>query len=248
MVGYDDSFEGGSFEILNSYGTQWNDNGFGWISYQAFAETVYYAVEVPPLLLLPHTGRPEVLFNSKIQLLGIDSHALRLKQARGATIGQRTQNGHYSVARPVTEGFGYQILIDNNEPSYVYVLGFDTRKVVDVLFPQTNISPFLDKGSVITLPSDDQTIFFDDSKGADYCCILLSRNPLDIKALKKQIEAEAQKPTYKSFAKCLETLLKDKLAVTLTDNVKYEPQDGSLNLSMKSEQTITTVILQFDHR
>lgn len=33
IVGYDDSKYGGSFELMNSYGTDFGDNGFVWISY-----------------------------------------------------------------------------------------------------------------------------------------------------------------------------------------------------------------------
>jgi hypothetical protein len=33
IVGYDDTKYGGSFELMNSYGTEFGDNGFVWISY-----------------------------------------------------------------------------------------------------------------------------------------------------------------------------------------------------------------------
>ena len=33
VIGYDDTKYGGSFELMNSYGTQFGDNGFVWISY-----------------------------------------------------------------------------------------------------------------------------------------------------------------------------------------------------------------------
>jgi hypothetical protein len=33
IIGYDDTKYGGSFELMNSYGTEFGDNGFVWISY-----------------------------------------------------------------------------------------------------------------------------------------------------------------------------------------------------------------------
>jgi len=33
IIGYDDNKFGGSFEVMNSYGTQFGDNGFVWITY-----------------------------------------------------------------------------------------------------------------------------------------------------------------------------------------------------------------------
>ena len=38
VIGYDDNYMGGSFRILNSYGTDWGDNGYFWISYDDLVE------------------------------------------------------------------------------------------------------------------------------------------------------------------------------------------------------------------
>jgi len=34
IVGYDDNYSGGSFRVLNSYGSDWGDDGFFWIKYE----------------------------------------------------------------------------------------------------------------------------------------------------------------------------------------------------------------------
>jgi hypothetical protein len=34
LVGYDDNYKGGSFRVLNSYGDEWGDNGFFWMTYE----------------------------------------------------------------------------------------------------------------------------------------------------------------------------------------------------------------------
>ena len=39
IVGYDDSRYGGAFKYLNSYGSGWGENGYGWITYTAFDKT-----------------------------------------------------------------------------------------------------------------------------------------------------------------------------------------------------------------
>ena len=36
IIGFDDSKYGGAFEIMNSYGTEWGNGGFFWISYADF--------------------------------------------------------------------------------------------------------------------------------------------------------------------------------------------------------------------
>lgn len=40
VVGYDDTKFGGAFEVMNSYGTNYGDNGFVWIRYKDFSATV----------------------------------------------------------------------------------------------------------------------------------------------------------------------------------------------------------------
>lgn len=40
VVGYDDNKFGGSFEVMNSYGTEYGDEGFVWIRYKDFDATV----------------------------------------------------------------------------------------------------------------------------------------------------------------------------------------------------------------
>jgi hypothetical protein len=49
VVGYDDYKYGGAFQILNSYGSQFGDNGFIWITYSDFAKTMNQAfiIETP---------------------------------------------------------------------------------------------------------------------------------------------------------------------------------------------------------
>ena len=46
LIGYDDNKEGGCFEIINSWGKEWGDNGKIWIKYSDFEKLVYEVYEV----------------------------------------------------------------------------------------------------------------------------------------------------------------------------------------------------------
>jgi C1A family cysteine protease len=46
VVSYDDKRDGGAFELLNSIGTHFGTEGYGWITYKAFEKRVCYAMEV----------------------------------------------------------------------------------------------------------------------------------------------------------------------------------------------------------
>jgi hypothetical protein len=270
VIGYKDDpilQNEGYFEVLDSRGSAWQENGFGKIPYKMFKEQIVYAVEVPPLLELPKIGKGsdtttvQKSFHCKIRLVDEANQKMELKPAfteladknRGAGVGKKTKSSHYIATSVVTKDFGYQVLVDNGAAAYVYILNFDSRKVVDSLFPHNNtVSPYLGAKSGITLPSDDEMIFFDDNKGYDYCCILLSRKPLDMKALKNKIEAEGVKKdsTGKSpfFAKCLETVLGEKLAGIDDGAIQYDKNDQSLNLNVKTEKNIAAMIIEFEHK
>ena len=46
VIGYDDSKYGGAFEVINSWGRQYGNDGFMWIRYEDFAEFTRYAFEL----------------------------------------------------------------------------------------------------------------------------------------------------------------------------------------------------------
>jgi len=56
IVGYDDELYGGAFRVVNSWGTEWGDNGYCWITYEDFqifqeaAFMVYTELKVPDLV------------------------------------------------------------------------------------------------------------------------------------------------------------------------------------------------------
>lgn len=41
VIGYDDNKYGGAFEVMNSWGTEWGDQGFFWIKYEDFNRLVF---------------------------------------------------------------------------------------------------------------------------------------------------------------------------------------------------------------
>ena len=52
VVGYDDSRYGGSFQLMNSWGSRWGEDGFTWIRYRDFKHFVREAYEMSLILLL----------------------------------------------------------------------------------------------------------------------------------------------------------------------------------------------------
>lgn len=67
VIGYDDNKHGGAFEIMNSWGTTWGNQGFFWIKYDDYAIFTKYAFELvqniqppkpTPVVVNPPTPKP----------------------------------------------------------------------------------------------------------------------------------------------------------------------------------------------
>ena len=46
IIGYDDAYQGGAVEVLNSWGKEWGREGFGWVKYSDLQGILKYAYEI----------------------------------------------------------------------------------------------------------------------------------------------------------------------------------------------------------
>ena len=60
VMAYDDNKAGGAFQIINSWGTAWGNNGFAWIKYDDFFRYVRYACEMVVNIPPPPKPQPEI--------------------------------------------------------------------------------------------------------------------------------------------------------------------------------------------
>lgn len=134
VVGYDDYKYGGAFQILNSYGPEFGDNGFIWITYPDFAKTMNQAfiIETPG-------------YRSNSCLYGDcrDGHSIYKTQDNGFYEGY-TENGYphlfgqfiYSDGSMYVGGWkngrkeGYGLYFDTESSSY-YNVAFSNDVLVD---------------------------------------------------------------------------------------------------------------------
>lgn len=59
VIGYDDSVGGGAYKVLNSWGTNWGDGGYGWISYDAFSRLVREAYTAQDVVVNDPRDEPD---------------------------------------------------------------------------------------------------------------------------------------------------------------------------------------------
>lgn len=230
VVGYDDNEMGGAFRIMNSWGTDWGEGGFTWVRYSDFARHVRYGFE---MYLNPtqHTS-PKLSGSLKVRLNSGSDMPLRLSEPDGC--------GIYRVLRSYPSGTQYRVLISNDNPAYIYLIGSDLSCRTDILFPPSpQVSPALVyAANDIAVPDEQWDIRTDNTVGTDYLCVLYSHSSLDIDALSSRIERmEGTFP--QRVAKALGSQ-----AISYA-NISFDPSE--VRFSTNSNNTVVPIIIEIPH-
>lgn len=234
VVGYDDNKYGGAFLIMNSWGNKWGNNGFVWVRYADFCRTVDQAY----IGYLPNSPSP---IDNKNTLSG----KLAIKLSTGAEMqGKLITNSdypHYEMNGSYISGTRYRLIITNNEPAYVYVIGDDLTSNTSLVFPpRDDISPALTyKQSHVAIPNEQWYIEMDNTKGKDYVCILYSKKELDIKSIVQQIKN--RNGTF--YQKVLSALGQD-----ITPKSDLNLTDGQIAFTASTKGTVVPIIAEINHQ
>jgi len=181
VVGYDDDMYGGAFEIQNSWGTNWGNEGYIWIRYGDFAAFVDEAYEVIENLAL---FREATRYAASIQIEVYNNRA-------GMPVTYDSQ-GFYKTNTSYPSGTDFRFLMTNRHPAYVYAFAGDSGTTNTTrIFPLRGVSPVLDyTDSTVAWPGENDWIRLDDTTGTDYLVVLYSKEALDIEAIERRFAGE----------------------------------------------------------
>ena len=182
VIGYDDRLEGGSFQIMNSWGPEWGENGIGWVRYNDFKEFVREAYGIDPM---PKRGAAlNIDFECNIGLVNNDTKQyIPLKAGSGNT---------FTTVTPVRKGTKFKIEIKNAIECYIYLFTPNPAGSSFVLFPYKPIhSPYCGITGYRLFPKG-QSIRADSLGTKDYMGVVVSKEPLDYNALNASINKSTQ--------------------------------------------------------
>jgi Papain family cysteine protease len=182
VIGYDDRVEGGAFQIMNSWGSEWGDNGIGYVRYGDFKDFVREAYGIDPL---PKSGAAlNVDFECAIGLVNVDAKQyIPLKVSSGNTFVNTT---------PIKKGTKFKIELKNALECYTYIFGQETTGTSYVLFPyNASHSPYFGVTGYRLFPRK-QSLQADAVGEKDYMAIVVSKKPLDYNALNAAITKSTQ--------------------------------------------------------
>jgi papain like protease len=184
VVGYDDKKYGGAFLLMNSWGSQWGNNGFAWVRYPDFRYFVREAYGIEPMA---RTGAAaNEAFSCEIGLVAGNNYIpLQVKE-----------NNIFETIDPIPIGTRFKMEVKNTRECYVYVFGKETNGTSYTLFPypqpdeptKTRYSPFCGITGYRLFPKDKSMT--PDSIGTrDEMAVVISKQPLDWYTLNKSISA-----------------------------------------------------------
>jgi len=176
VTGYDDEKYGGSFEVLNSWGSEWGINGYCWIKYRDFEHFVYNGYELIEKVNLTNIND---VYNGSIYLKLLDSSLMEFEKVNGIICSK-------NAYPPKTQ---FEIFITNNTPCYIYCFAIDDQKNFTKIFPKdsliNNIFPY--RKSTLPIPDEFHFLELDDKGTEDYIFILLSKRPVDLSDLTQKM-------------------------------------------------------------
>ncbi|MFT5724843.1 MAG: hypothetical protein ACI9JN_001966 [Bacteroidia bacterium] len=179
VMGFDDNMEGGAFQIMNSWGDRWGDRGFCWIRYSDFEHFTKEAYGLHPM------------GNSKKQ--DPNKLAVAFGLLDNATMNnipvKQVGNTLFRTNNAIAKGTRFKIEVTNSIECYTYVLGEETDGSSYVLFPYSSKhSPYCGITGTRLFPKT-QSLMADDIGSTDRMAVVVSKVPIDVKALNKAMNS-----------------------------------------------------------
>ena len=230
VVGYDDHKHGGAFEIMNSWGTGWGENGYTWLTYEAFNTYVVQGYEMIP----PDPPRPPAVVDM--------GGEIRFKHISGREMpGSKIGTG-FSLASPYPSGTRFRVEIKAEHSAYLYALGGDLSGKFVELFPRSRgVSPHVDGGSTLLMPGPSEDFYtrLNDDTGTDFYVVLYSREMLDIDDITDRMSSSSGNVHAKLRAALGETMVEQ-------DNVEYGA--NGMKFEAKSDgRLVAPIVVAIEH-
>jgi C1A family cysteine protease len=219
----------GAFQIMNSWGPEWGQNGMAWIPYSAFAYFNKEAYAVYP----QGEGTDVKPSRFDVQLGFVENDSKR-------PIALRQKNGRvFRTASPLAKGTAFKVEVTNNVECYTYLFGEETDGTTYVLFPYTEKhSPYCGITGMRLFPKD-HSLVADETGSLDVMAVLITNQPFDY----PKINAALTASTANGLAAKLEAVLGDELM----QNVRYT-EGERIGASAPADRNALAVVLEMEKR
>ncbi|MFL5731110.1 MAG: C1 family peptidase [Cytophagaceae bacterium] len=175
LIGYDDNFEGGSVEIMNSWGEDFGEEGIFWMRYSDFKN---FCREAYGFFPVERKNADNLSFGASVGLLiNKTRDYMALEHSKGYTFTTDEQN----------IGTKFKMEVTNSIACYTYVIGLDTNGESYILFPYTdNHSPYCGITGTRVFPGD-YSMQLDNIGKKDLMAVILTKDAIDINNINDKV-------------------------------------------------------------
>jgi Domain of unknown function (DUF4384) len=149
----------------------------------------------------------------------------------------------YKLDQSYPSGTRFRCYLTNGQPAYVYVIAADKSMETTQLFPFKGGSAAISYAqATVAIPGEQAAIRMDNTPGTDMFCMLYSKEPLDIEAIKRDISAQ----THDSFVVRLCNVLSAKIADP--DDITSWKSECRFEGRLNHGATVLPVFVEITHR
>jgi len=238
VVGYDDSRNGGSFEIINSWGRKWGNGGFIWIPYKAFTDFVMECYEmIENLAAYSDTVKYDGFARMDI---------LEKTNTKSAALVFCPDDGYYKTAGAYSEGTEFHFVVGARENAYVYTFAVSQSSLDGSfyspisVFPPQGVSPLLNyRDSAVILPAEDQAFSLDNKAGTEYLVTLYAKQALNIRNIMRNFVSSNG-----SFGERLSAAVGD----DLLSDISFNETEAAFSVQTDDARAVAALVVAIDHR
>ncbi len=228
VIGYDDYLEGGAFQIMNSWGPAWGENGVAWVRYKDFD---YFNKEAFGLYPMGSANQKnETKLNMKFGIVDNKSGKnIPFVKSKGIL---------FKTEKPIKKGTTFKIESTNSIPCYTYVFSQQTNGSSEVLFPYTQKhSPYCGITGTRLFPKD-HSLEADDIGTKDFMAVVVTKEPIDYIKLNEQFSQASGS----SYAEKIERVLKSEMIKDISLSTS-----STINISCDTKgKNALAVVLEID--
>ncbi|GAA4450166.1 hypothetical protein GCM10023189_10440 [Nibrella saemangeumensis] len=248
VIGYDDNKNGGSFLIVNSWGTGWGNKGYTWGNYEDVVRFTRYAFQtysgnVPnpaPSTIALQSGMDFTLRNgAAMPVYSIQEKGLDTKD------DSQVEMITYRMSQPYVSGTQFKMAVNNNKQAYMYIIGSDDVYRTTKLFPYSgtteNISPIVPQNSNVMLPASNRSFTMDNQVGNDYFLVLVADKELNFEEVVGKIKAAPG-----DFKEKVYSALGSELIAPA--DIQYEPNRVAFQVKGNPKGSIVPLLVMIEHK
>ncbi len=231
LIGYDDDKQ--LFEIMNSWGEDWGDQGFVFVPYDAFKTFCREAYGV-----FPH-GKAKTASTTEF---AIQCGLYNLKNKSAIPV-RRVRDNLFETTQKIAKGTGFKIEITNALECYAYVFSKETEAdggaAIVVFPPNRQYSTFLGIVGTRLFP-DGGELYPDDKGDKDYMAIVYSKKELNPEQLRQQIDNANTGNYHDDVMKAVGS--------NAFTNINYKDNQGyiAFNQTTRNDDDIAVVVIAVD--